>query len=45
MHVGEKCRKWTDGEPDGNRVMTLELDLYYIKQSQIKNFSSICPNM
>ena len=26
---------WTDGEPDRHRVMTLELDLLYIKQSHM----------
>ena len=39
MYVGGKCRKrmdgWTDGEPDRHRVMTLELDLLYIKQSHM----------
>ena len=33
---------WTDRELDGHRVMTLELDLKYIKQSHMKNFSSRC---
>ena len=27
---------WTDGEPDRHRVMTLELDLLYIKKSRVK---------
>ena len=37
MHVGGKCRKgWTDGEPDGRRVMKLKFDLEYIKQSHMK---------
>ena len=37
MYVGGKFRNgWADREPDGHRVMTLELDLLYIKQSHIK---------
>ena len=31
---------WTDEESDGQRVMTLKLDLKYIEQSHMKNFSS-----
>ena len=28
MHVGENAENgWTDEEPDGHRIMTLELDL------------------
>ena len=33
---------WMDGEPGRCRVMILELDIQYIKQSYMKNFSSIC---
>ena len=43
MQVGGKCRKWMDGQraqADG-RVMILELDLQYTKQSYMKNFSSV----
>ena len=36
MHVGGKCRKWMDGrtarQTQSYGVMTLELDLLYIKQ-------------
>ena len=43
MHVGESAEnRWMDGEPDRRRVMILELDLQYIKQSYMKKFSSIC---
>ena len=36
---------WMDGEPGRRRVMILELDIQYIKQSYMKNFSSICQRM
>ena len=42
MQVGGKCRNRMDGEPDRRRVMILELDLQYTKQSYMKNFSSMC---
>ena len=45
MQEGSAENGWPDGEPDGHRVMTLELDLKYFKQSHMKNFSSICPSM
>ena len=43
MHVGKKAENGpTDKESDGRRVMTLKLDLWYIKkQSHMQNFSSI----
>ena len=47
MHVGGKCRKWMDGhrEPDRHIIMTLELDLKYIKQSHMQSCSSICQSV
>ena len=30
---------------DGHRVTTLKLDLKYIQESHMKNFSSICQSM
>ena len=33
---------WMDGEQGRRRVMIQELDLQYIKQSYMRNFSSIC---
>ena len=37
----QKMDGWTDRKPDGHRVMTLKLDLLYISQSLMKNYSSI----
>ena len=38
----QKMDGWMDGEPGRCRVMILELDLQYTKQSYMKNHSSIC---
>ena len=43
MQVGGNAENgWMDREPGRRRVMILELDLQYTKQSYMKNFSSIC---